>query len=213
MDHGAINQARPARRGPGGSPARLGWLALLSVLLWTGCSVEKHYELLSFFFDGVPDPNAPPDDGDDLSRQRNRVVYTIHEPYGTESCLECHRSAVDVYMTRADSDICMKCHEGVPDQYERMHGPVVGMACLWCHNPHKSPYPYLLRDRAPRLCQQCHGAGLMEPRIPEHQEPVGDCLACHSGHGGSRPYFLRSPAPETEETELDAVESDVAGES
>ena len=34
-------------------------LALMPATLWLGCSVEKNYKILSFFFDGVPDPNAP----------------------------------------------------------------------------------------------------------------------------------------------------------
>ncbi|MEI6568379.1 MAG: hypothetical protein WCR20_17000, partial [Verrucomicrobiota bacterium] len=34
-------------------------LALLAGIgLWAGCASEKHYKLLSFFFDGVPSPGA-----------------------------------------------------------------------------------------------------------------------------------------------------------
>ena len=35
------------------------WIcALASCMAWAGCSIEKHYKTLSFFFDGVPNPEA-----------------------------------------------------------------------------------------------------------------------------------------------------------
>jgi predicted CXXCH cytochrome family protein len=162
----------------------------VAVACWVGCSVEKDYKILSFFFEGVPTP-------EELAAQRSGGLalatapnYLIHSPYAAEACLECHASPTDMLMTRDDSHVCRKCHEGVVTQYAVMHGPVVGEACLWCHNPHMSGHEHLLRQGSPALCMQCHDEGLMNSLLPAHDAPGTDCLACHQGHGGSTRGFL-----------------------
>jgi hypothetical protein len=34
-------------------------LVVFAVIALAGCSPQRKYKVLSFFFDGVPDPNAP----------------------------------------------------------------------------------------------------------------------------------------------------------
>jgi predicted CXXCH cytochrome family protein len=165
---------------------------------WVGCSVEKDYKILSFFFEGVPTPEelaAQRAGGPDLA---SAGKYVIHDPYDRDACLECHPSPTDMQLTRADSQGCRKCHESVLTQYAVMHGPVVGEECLWCHNPHMSVNEHLLRQRPPELCMQCHDEGLMSSQLPAHEDPDRDCLACHQGHGGPTRGFLRPSYNEKE---------------
>ena len=164
--------------------------AALTAACWVGCSVERDYKILSFFFEGVPTPEALAAEttGTGLAAATN---YVIHRPFADDACLECHVSSVQIQLTRDDSRVCLKCHEGVPTEYAVMHGPVAS-ACLWCHNPHLSGHKHLLQQPSPDLCLQCHDEGLMSSPVPGHEDLNTDCLACHQGHGGPSRGFLRS---------------------
>lgn len=85
---------------------------LALVALWTGCSLEKNYQLLSFFFDGVPDPRlvATGSNAVRIAKETGGVYY-IHEPYAQQQCNQCHGGAFTGEM-RADVDprACLKCH-------------------------------------------------------------------------------------------------------
>ena len=167
--------------------------ALAVVGAWTGCSVEKNYELLSFFFDGVPDPNAPMMEGASGPVLRESPTYSAHEPYVQDQCRDCHKARFN--LGPQDSDICFDCHENVPTAQPVMHGPVVAGACLWCHSAHESPYPSLLKGTGREVCMTCHEAGMLSVRqVPEHADESISCLSCHYGHGGMSRYFLRDGA-------------------
>lgn len=172
-------------------------LAVALVLAWTGCTVtESNYKMLSYFFDGVPDPNAPvPIDGGTLvDAIRRSPTYTVHKPYEADACAECHSSRFR--LTRNDSPVCLKCHADQVSSHPRMHGPVAAGACLWCHSPHDSAYAHLLRDRDRPLCMQCHEQGLLSTAtVPAHADASRGCLECHAGHGGAAALFLRAEPP------------------
>lgn len=173
----------------------------VALAIWAGCTVTKdNYEVLSFFFDGVPDPNAPIGAAGVPIRQS--PTYSLHQPYAERKCVECHGRRFNV--TAVGADICLTCHEGVTDALPRMHGPVAAGACLWCHAPHESPYAALLKGPERDVCGACHTPDMLSgSRIPEHgaDSEVG-CLECHSAHGGTVRYFLhagaRDGAPETD---------------
>ena len=158
---------------------------------WLGCSVENDYELLSFFFDGVPEPGSFEAGGGFLGG--GKTIYQ-HEPYATDSCLECHPNPSQMQLSRDDSTICLKCHEDIPEQYPFMHGAVIGNACLWCHDPHISTIASLLREPSPALCTQCHEQGKLSAPVTEHANADTNCLSCHFGHGGDDAWFLRDIA-------------------
>ncbi len=170
-------------------------LAGLAVLMvWAGCNVtNENYSLLSFFFDGVPDPNAPalPDGTTDINLIRQSPTYTIHPPFAEEKCVDCHGKR---FATQGvDASVCLKCHENIPSSQPRMHGPVVALACLWCHAPHESPYAALFKGQPRQVCAECHGPDMLgTDTVPEHlPEATESCLDCHFGHGGVSRYFLR----------------------
>lgn len=201
----------PAVKAHGFKPLQRPSAVLIVVVLaglfvtWTGCSVEKHYELLSFFFDGVPDPDAPePGSGGIFARAASEEWF-IHQPFGEGTCIACHVEFTDLTRLRGDSTVCLQCHAGTPNQHVRMHGPVAAGGCLWCHDPHQSTHPAILRQSAPELCQRCHSGRLLEPAHGGAPlERFSACLDCHYGHGGDAAFFLKNaagvmpPPPDTE---------------
>jgi predicted CXXCH cytochrome family protein len=171
-------------------------IAMVGVL---GCSPQKHYQTLSFFFDGVPAPDAG---GTHRTGAEGQPIRYLHKPYADGKCGGCHASdnmemsiSRPVTMTPITSSVCLKCHGKMPSQYPVMHGPVAAAVCLMCHSPHESPVPHLLLSSAPRLCVQCHAPEMMVPARPEHKDEKADCLGCHFGHGGPAHGLLRPKAP------------------
>jgi predicted CXXCH cytochrome family protein len=193
-------ESRPSRSRPG----RLGLLLALGGLAWGGCSVEKHYEILSFFFDGVPappsdDPSAGEAAGTGVGVAAADLIRSAHTAYRERRCAECHGTqAVFGLQTEGFADlgesICLECHADATD-LARLHGPVAAGACLFCHEPHVSRYPDLLLEGSPELCLGCHQFELQgAPPTPVHEDLSRDCLDCHFGHGGDDRYFLRPEA-------------------
>jgi len=183
-----------AKRGGGGWTPPLVVAGALA-LAWAGCSVTtENYELLSFFFDGVPDPNAPMLPGASAAQIRQSPTYSSHAPFEEDRCAECHERRFN--LGPADSEICLKCHADVPNEQPLMHGPVAAVACLWCHTAHESPYQALLKGPPRDVCTTCHDEALLSAaRVPEHApESTASCLDCHSGHGGTVRHFLHPAA-------------------
>lgn len=182
--------------------------SVVLLVVWSGCATpEERYRVLSFFFDGVPDPSTmiePAEGTVVIGRGADARRVYAHKPWTEkDSCLvACHVG--DIY-NLPDSSICLKCHEETPTQFPRMHGPVAAVACLWCHEPHKSEHRYLLLEASPGLCIQCHEPGvLLGDDPPAHTDPARDCLDCHSGHGGDAAGFLiHKPDPEEAQPVLD----------
>ncbi len=175
------------------------------IFQWVGCSVEKNYELLSKFFDGVPDPNA--------TGPRNQLAisksptFSEHRPFTDDACSECHTDPSTTMLTRDDSSMCIRCHAQIKEQYPVMHGAVTGNGCLMCHNPHLSSLAYLLREEAPGLCLQCHEMK-NQVRTRSHQDLGQNCLSCHGGHGGDAPFFLLDQALANPEFSSDPPSTD-----
>ena len=174
----------------------IGWLLLgvFLVLVGPSCSSEKNYKVLSFFFDGVPDPNAPVlAEGEEQSGNGTgpKMLAIVHKPYAEGKCGECHEGDTSKFdsFQKLSSDICMKCHAKVLNQYPVMHGPVSAGECLLCHNPHESSVKGMLNDDAPAVCMQCHVSEFL-PQDTEHQDIKRNCLDCHAAHGGEKHGLL-----------------------
>lgn len=179
-------------------------LALASgALLWAGCSVERDYELLSFFFDGVPEPAPAMVDGEPGPTRLGRTAristtgaVSVHSAYLERRCAECHGDKARYGFrtegfSKMGSSICLDCHQ---DSLEmpRVHGPVAVGECLLCHEPHVSTHPKLLVEASPGLCLACHDLELEEAApTPQHADLARDCLECHYGHGGDDLFFLK----------------------
>ena len=175
-----------------------------AALAWSGCTPEKRYQTLTFFFDGVPDPHAPKKSTRDTSTPEISVMGTplpgggrvasVHKPFAEEKCTACHATPSEVFAATMDTNLCLNCHQPVMSEYPAMHGPVVGKACLWCHEPHQAAAPSLLKTTAPSLCLQCHERELLSTKVEGHKSETQSCLDCHQGHGGHAVPFLRADA-------------------
>jgi predicted CXXCH cytochrome family protein len=78
------------------------------------------------------------------------------------------------------------------------HAPFLAGACAFCHDPHGSARPKLLRQEPALLCLSCHPA-LREQlaRAPRLHDPVraGACLQCHRQHAAPGPKLLGAVPP------------------
>ena len=187
--------------------ALLFFAALLAALGSMGCNSENRYRTLSFFFDGVPNPNtssarAGGGAGGAIDEfAPNAVVQKvyIHKPYAdgmadAKKCRVCHEGAGSEFESfqAVTSDVCLKCHKDKLTQYPVMHGPVTAVECTLCHAAHESTIPGMLNFAAPKVCVQCHDRELLSPNPPEHLAADSKCLSCHFGHGGPSHKLLRA---------------------
>ncbi|CAN5464541.1 hypothetical protein BH10PLA1_BH10PLA1_03230 [soil metagenome] len=168
--------------------------------VWIGCTAQRRYRVLSVFFDGVPDPNAPKlvRGGRGVNGNGDIVVLVshIHKPYADGNCEACHTGGTDsVFRVSSglaiDSSVCLKCHEKVLREFPVMHGPVTAVECLRCHTPHESNSDHLLATASPRVCVQCHTPELLGLKPAAHRDKTADCLTCHFAHGGPQHRLLR----------------------
>lgn len=188
-----MNRSRSSQRPRSHTLGAIAAGVLLLAGLWTGCTVTKeNYATLSRFFDGVPVPGGVQGPDGEIGVERI-VIVSSHEPYLKEQCGDCHNTGRR--LNRNSSAVCLPCHEQVPTQHEWTHGPVAAGACLWCHSPHESAFPKLMRDADRKVCTQCHTAdSLDDQRTPAHADETRACLECHFGHGGPDRFLLRSTA-------------------
>jgi predicted CXXCH cytochrome family protein len=182
---------------------------ILAIAAMVGCSVRENYKTLSFFFDGVPDPNAPVNiqrvgNSSDSSNPLAGAKMYLHKPYAEQRCTECH-TPDKKQLIMLKEDLCVKCHEDKTHQYAVMHAPVAAGQCMWCHEPHESDQPRLLKTTAPDLCLQCHDLELLPSSNPAHRSDMANCLSCHLGHGGIKGSMLRADNPQVQAVPLAAL--------
>jgi predicted CXXCH cytochrome family protein len=168
------------------------------MLLWIGCATpEQRYQTLSFFFDGVPNPNPTTHEtaGAGIANPgaaKPVVLLSMHKPYVDKECQSCHDSPTPGPSSAVlSTDSCIKCHDKVPNQHPVMHEAVVNRSCLWCHEPHGSKFPNLLRTDNNALCTQCHQTALLSTQTPEHASEQTACMSCHAAHGASDRALLK----------------------
>ena len=176
-----------------------------------GCSAERRYAVMSALLDGVPPPGSSPGDGRGVSpqyvgmQQAGRgpsvVKGYFHPPYLQKKCGECHPRDRSLWIQEEKKQkLCHSCHEhdtfwSEVEGYQYVHGPVIALACLRCHDPHESDYPGLLVEEGdPKICLGCHESPV-DPSLRGHEDfSETECLPCHDPHGGDNRYFLRGEA-------------------
>ncbi len=127
-----------------------------------------------------------------------------HPPFAARMCEGCHqvRRAASVapmgFSLRAEKDkLCSMCHEDMSqealrERYRWIHGPVQYGACLECHNPHESPYPFMRKQATVRkLCLNCHDEGGVRANEIHSGFDETDCTDCHNPHGSQVRYMLK----------------------
>jgi len=151
---------------------------------------------------------------------RSATLKPSHHPIqeGKIKCSDCHNphGALSKAMVKQETvnQQCLSCHADKRGPYVFAH-PAVEDNCLSCHNPHGSSHNFLLNEKVPNLCQDCHdwsrhpgtfysgsagwliqegtgGAGLPMPGTPGQFNPAvstrfiaRSCLNCHNAIHGS----------------------------
>lgn len=199
---------------------RLAVVIVATMAVMAACSVEENYPTLSFFFDGVPDPNAPADDGTapgqllseavaaaraaSLARTVPVLDISHHRPVRDRRCHECHliedprgRSGLNIGMPTLVApieELCLRCHDFSDRRY--VHGPVANGLCVRCHLAHQSIHPHLLRtDDIPSLCSSCHIDELFVTKDLHATFGEERCTACHNPHASDHLMLLEEPVP------------------
>jgi len=178
------------------------------------CVEVVGYDVANFFFDGVPNPNASKQEEKNRTpSERSRAAQahvkkvlagtrprSTHKPYKKAGgCTACHafgggfsRQGGGLALRKTVREgLCSTCHTSVAGDVAYVHGPVAVNACTYCHHPHFSSQPHLLREPVADLCTSCHD----DPDLmasPAHEGEKGkECLACHDPHGSDRRFFLK----------------------
>jgi predicted CXXCH cytochrome family protein len=171
-------------------------IVLLICLVLTACSPSKRFNVLSFFFDGVPDPaksvETSPFDSLMLENPEADSLYmamalepavNYHDPYQKKQCMKCHDSNAVGELLYEEPQLCYSCHDNYSTKYIRLHGPVDIGFCLVCHEPHMSKMENLLSLEGNALCFPCHID--YEVKQPDRHIDIGEdlCRKCHHPHG------------------------------
>ncbi|MFZ4704938.1 MAG: cytochrome c3 family protein [Bacteroidales bacterium] len=170
-----------------------------------GCSPTHRYKALSFFFDGVPNPDNEtvlPSNGSlegtdsaliaqNLIREASRPKIQFHSPYQDKKCASCHNQGQIGKLIESLPGLCYKCHEEFNVRYKVLHGPVGGGQCTMCHNPHMSNNENLLTRTNQSICLYCHDSDqVFESEVHKSKKEV-NCTECHNPHGGEDKFILR----------------------
>jgi DmsE family decaheme c-type cytochrome len=92
---------------------------------------------------------------------RALVMRPSHHPIveGKVKCSDCHNphGALTHAMVKQETvnQQCYSCHSEKRGPYVFSHPPV-DENCVSCHNPHGSSHTFLLNEKVPNLCQDCH---------------------------------------------------------
>ena len=136
-------------------------------------------------------------------QQQHKV---LHGPVAVGACTSCHvvndaGGTVSVGLIGGPSPdrltgLCVGCHEDIAEKLtlSHVHAPVAGGACTTCHDPHGSPFPFMLPAEGPASCLACHadiadalGKGFT------HAPAAKACVVCHDSHASKHPAQTREP--------------------
>ncbi len=152
----------------------------------SGCSTETHYQMLTFFFTGVPAPGEEqaaskeaekPAGAAPASKRTRREFFQepqffVHGPYGAGQCDRCHAVAASKpFRTEAAEAIKPAAAPERKSIGPRLAAPLKEL-CLTCHS-----------DMAYTVAQ-AQGLWMHGPVAN------GWCVACHSPHRSARQYML-----------------------
>lgn len=197
-----------------GRAMTIGVLLLGCMFLGVGCSTpEERYQVLSFFFDGVPVPESMREQLANTEQAKGgttgqtqvtdeaaqEVTWVYHAPYADGvSCQACHDLQQGMEMRSGnEAELCRDCHSShfTYEAGDWMHGPAALGECRMCHEPHKSEHPDLLTSAQPEICLNCHDGEALLDRPHHVTAKAGQdrCGKCHDPHlAGNRKLLVDS---------------------
>ena len=173
--------------------------------LVSGCSPTVRYELLSTLFDGVP--SLPPAEqfcadyvkeseikkqNEAASKGTHSREKVLHPPYEEKKCDNCHDKSSDSgFVVKSKNELCFVCHKNFLKGHFQ-HGPAATGDCLFCHDPHSSVNPSLLKLPLAEVCDKCHREKRQSTSMHDTFRSRGIvCVNCHNPHSENARYFLR----------------------
>ena len=184
-----------------------GWVILALMVLFVAgiisCAPANRYKMLSFFFDGVPPPEAGSATASPAAKSVPVIADTIplpetdtvpgqfyHYPYQEQYCSSCHDENSKGEMIDSEPALCYNCHEDFSLSLPYLHGPVSGGFCTECHNPHMADNKMLLIRRGQKLCLYCHDTASLKEAGNHENLGEMDCAECHKPHGGEDRFMF-----------------------
>lgn len=166
---------------------------LILVPAGNGCAPGTRYQVLSFFFDGVPPPEgmgttAATSASGKAPLRPPKAVISKHAPYAKKQCNGCHTPMTNTLIATVP-ELCFGCHKMGEKQKRYVHAPSLAGFCRLCHDPHLSRHPYLLLAEPREMCFYCHNPEDVA-KNPAHADDQAPCTQCHNPHADNR-YFLR----------------------
>ena len=155
----------------------------------SGCMTKSNYKVLSFLFDGVPDPEKAVAAGKkEGGKTAGNPNASVHGPYAAKLCEGCHDRSTN-RLVRPLQELCVTCHD-IQLNKKFIHGPLTTGGCRVCHFPHSSPNRFLLVSDSKDFCFYCHTRSDFE-RNPAHEGADSRCILCHEPHMSDTRYLLR----------------------
>lgn len=176
------------------------------IFVLLSCNISKHYNTLTIFFDGVPNPDKQKQAQTDSSRLGVKQItgrkeagltenikhgLSIHPDYLNKSCAKCHQAAQGSRLKQRQPELCYQCHTPFDNKFKKIHGPAAAGFCTVCHGAHKSQHKALLKMPARQVCQHCHESGDVAKNEAHKEISSVECLECHDPHGGQTSNLLK----------------------
>ncbi|HBL18622.1 MAG: hypothetical protein A2X36_08300 [Elusimicrobia bacterium GWA2_69_24] len=116
-------------------------------------------------------------------------------------CDSCHSGAhvrrpKDKWLSAEGAALCGQCHDAPDPKKSVRHPPAAGGQCVFCHDPHRSANPKLLKDRMPDQCFRCHSPKPFFDKAMHSPVASGLCASCHDPHASKNKKLLTAEVPE-----------------
>lgn len=166
----------------------------LTAAFTSACNTTKTHKILSFFFDGVPEPGKTEEPAlrdrrkGSVAAAETRFRYREHGPYAARQCQACHAKATNRLLLPVE-ELCFQCH-ALDVRKKYIHGPLASGGCKVCHDPHGSNHPFLLVSEPKEFCLHCHERDAIAQR-DVHKGMEEQCTECHDAHSSDKEYLLK----------------------
>lgn len=180
-------------------------IIILGASLATGCSRQARYEVLTFFFTGVPPLDQAGQDSEAETPEKEAEPVGLarvekktgppplikHAPFQEGNCNACHEFGQSNLLFNEPQELCFRCHEDFAQSFPWVHGPVAVGFCNTCHEPHESENEFLLISTSQDICFTCHLKQDILNTAYHTSAGESSCTDCHDPHGGADRWFLR----------------------